>query len=369
MPTPDLSRKQMKKVIRIILVILLIILIAAAAALLKKRKQSIAEAPVATPLTYTVRTVLPKTRTVSQTTTFLARLEARDIAMISPKLSGRIKELLVTEGRQVDRGELLVRIDDQESLAAIAGLRAKLAAARKQGDYSRTQYERGKALFDAGGLAREKLEAAGVAFSAAMAAVTELEQKIKGLENQLDYLNLRAPFTGIVGTVFQGPGDLALPGRPIVSLNSLPQKLTFSFIPGPTAVRPGQEVLLQGIRTGKIAGLYSDAKNGLSVAEVALDRRLDQPNGSYLTIEVVTKKASGCTVPVQALLHRKQGESIMLFQEERFVEKPVTVKARGREFVLIDPCPDAAVAVAAEAKLSLLPSHGRLRVLPGKNNE
>ncbi|MCF6289981.1 MAG: efflux RND transporter periplasmic adaptor subunit [Desulfobacterales bacterium] len=354
---------------KIILPVLLVILIVAGAVLLKKRSQTIAAAPMATPMSHPVKTVLPENRTVFQTSTFLARLESATSVAISSKLSGRISELLVDESREVGQGDLLVRIDDQEILAAIAALRAKLAAAREQNDYSRTQYERNKAMFKVGGLARERLEAAGVALGVAGATVTDLEQKIRGLENQLDYLNLRAPFAGIVGTVFLHQGDLASPGRPIISLNSLPQKLTFSFMPGPAEIRPGMEVLLQGGKAGKITRLYNDARGGLSVAEVVLDRRLDRPNGSYLTIELVVKSGSGCGVPVRALLHRDRGESIMLLQGDRFAEKAVTVKARDKKFALIDPCPATPVAVAAEAKLGLLPSYGRIKVIREKNNE
>jgi len=354
---------------KIILIVPLIILIVAGAVLLKKRKQTIAEAPVATPITHTVKTVLPETKTVTETSTFLARLESANSAQISSKLSGRISELLVRESQKVRQGDLLVRIDDQEIRASIAGLQAKLTSARKQRDYSETLYERNKTLFEAGGLAQEKLEASEVAYSAAVATVKELEQNIMGLKNQLDYSNIRAPFAGIVGTIFLRQGDLAQPGRPLLSLNSLPQKLTFSFIPGPADILSGQDVLLGGIKTGKIATLYNDAKGGLSVAEVALDKRLDRPSGSYLTIEVVTKVASGCAVPVQALLHRQQGESIMLYQVDHFEEKSVTVKAQDKEFALVDPCVTSPVAVASEAKLSLLPTYGSIRISPGEKNE
>ena len=370
-----------------ILIILIIILIIAAAVLLKKRRQTIAQAPVATPMTFTVRTVKPETKTVSQISTFLARLESANSAAVSSKLSGRISELLVRESQKIKQGDLLVRIDDQEVLANIDALKAQLAASGKQRDYSKMLYERNLALFKAGGLSREKLDASEVALSAAVATVKDQEQKIRGLENQLDYLNIRAPFAGIVGTIFLRQGDLVIPGRAIFLLNSLPQKLTFSFMPGANGILSGeilsdkifsgQDVLINGVKIGKIVTIYNDAKGGLSVAEVAPDRRLDLPSGSYLTIGVVIKTASGCAVPVQALLHREQGESVMVYQGDHFEEKSVIVMVQDKEFALIDPCVTQAVAVASEAKLSLLPSNGRVRgsaggrikVLAGEKNE
>ncbi len=354
---------------KIIVIILLVILVGAGGMLLKKRRQTITDTPVATPVTSTVRTVRPQTRTVSSTRTFLARLEAAGSATISSKLSGRIRELPVRESQKVRQGELLVRIDNQEIVAAIDGLRATLVSARKQLVYRRAQHERNKALFEAGGLAREKLEASELAGSTAEATVKDLEQKIRALEVQLDYLDIRAPFNGIIGTVFLRRGDLAAPGRPIVSLNSFKQKLTFRFVPDKDDIRPGQDVLLHGEKIGRTATMYSDASAGLAVAEVALDHQMDRPNDSYLTIRVVTGRATGCAVPVQALLHRQQGTSLMLYKEDRFEPLPVTVKVRDNEYAVIEPPVTSPVAVAAEARLSLLPTYGRVRVLSGKTDE
>ena len=213
------------------------------------------KAPLATPMTYTIRTVKPETRTVSQTSAFLAKLESANSVAISSKLSGRIKTLLVRESQKVEPGELLVRIDDQEIRAAIKALQAQLLSAKKQRDYSKTQYRRNLALFKIGGLAQEKLEGSEVTLSSTEAAVEDLKQKINGLKNELDYLEIKAPFAGIIGTIFLRQGDLAAPNRPIISLNSRPQKLTFSFTPSPDEIFPGQEVRLNYEKIGEITNL------------------------------------------------------------------------------------------------------------------
>jgi ABC-type transporter Mla subunit MlaD len=84
-------------------------------------------------------------------------------------------------------------------------------------------------------------------------------------------------------------------------------------MPGSAVIETGQEVLLKGVSIGKVSSLYDDAVNGLSVAEVLLDKRLEnQPNGSFLTISVVTTRATGCSVPAHALLHRPGGQSVIV---------------------------------------------------------
>ena len=356
----------MKKIV----VILLVCVVAAGGVLLfKKRKQVMVATPVAIPVTSTVKAVRPEIRTVSQVNAYLGRLESEHIVVVASKVNSRVVQLFVHEDQHVKKGAALVSLDDQEIKASIAAVQAKRGAALKRSGYTKTIYERNKGLYEVGGLALEKLEAAELDCSTAQAVVAELEQNIIMVQNQLEYCHLKAPFDGVVGTVFLHSGDLASLGKPILSLNSIPQKLTFRFVQGRATLKPGQVVLLADHRVGVISTLYDDAKMGLWVAEVVLDHRLDYPSGSYLTVEVVTKTDSGCAVPVSALLHRSQGLSVMGYHDSHFSEQPVTVMVQGKGFVLIEPCVQVPVAIASEAKLSVLPTYGQIKISMGGKDE
>ena len=343
----------MKKIIPIILVILLL---AVGVRLVKVRKEAMQNAPRAIPVTYTVRTVIPQTRTISQSATYLAKLESATQSAISTKLSGQIVDLPVSESQAVKKGDLLVQIDDRE-------IQARLAAAQKQRRYSMDQHQRNQALFDAGGLPQEKLEVSAVALANANAAV-------QGLEAQLEYSRITAPFDGTVGTLFQRAGDLAAPGRPILSLHSTPQKLTFTFAANSAGIQKGQTVLWQNKPVGTIAKLYADAQGGLTVAEVALEQKINQPSGSYLTVQAITKTVSGCAIPLQSLLHQQQKTHVMQLQKENhFQPLEVTILAQDADFAVVEPELSQPVAVAAEAKLALLPTARGIRVITGDSNE
>ncbi len=349
----------MKKVISLLLIIALL---GSAAMLLKKRRQSIENAATPAPLTYQVKVVPATTQRLEQTRPFLARLASRETAGISSKLSGRIKAVLVRENQSVKEGDLLLQIDDLEITASIQALHVSLKAQEKDVHYTGSLHERNRALFEVGGLARDKLEASEAAYAAKQASLEATRQKITALEVQLGYLNIKAPFDGTVGTIFSRKGDLANPGRPLLSINSPGQKLTFSYVPGDFAIRAGQAVFLKGRLMGQVITLYSDAANGLSVAEVDVDNPLDLPNNSYLTIDVLTFAETGCTVPLDALLLKKEGARVMVHANGKFTSFPVSVIAENRNHALIEPCPTALVAVAAEAKLSQLPSYGYVLV-------
>ncbi len=354
---------------KIIVILVAIALVAGGVVLFKRAQQARSETPMPQPPAWRVWTVETKDREIRQTATFLAKLEAHSSANLASKLSGQISKLAVHESQTVKAGDLLALIDDSEIRASVDGLRATLASARGQRDYSHKQLERNRELFKKHTISRDRLEASEAAYNTAAAQVRELQQKIRGLENQLKYTRIESPFDGVVGSIFLREGDLAVPGKPILSINSIPQKLTFSFVPGAADVQPGQAVLFNGEPLGELSTLYNDARAGLWVAEVALNRRLDQPIGSYLSIDVVTRSGQGCSVPVRALLNRDTHQSVMRYNGERFSEQAVEVLAQDSDYALISPCVDAPVAVAAESKLVLLPAAGSNVLIRGEGHE
>lgn len=354
---------------KIIVVLLCIALLAGAALLLKKRKQSVKAAPTPTPLTRQVKVISATTAHLEQTRPFLAQLASLKTAQISSKLSGRINEVLVRENQSVKEGDLLLQIDDLEIVSSIRSLQVSLAAQEKDVQYIKSLHKRNSSLFEVGGLAREKFEASEVAYATKQATLEATRQKIIALEVQLSYLKIKAPFDGTVGTIFSRKGDLASPGKPLLSINSPRQKLTFSYVPGDFAIQTGQKVFLGGRKIGQVISLYSDAQNGLSVAEVGLEGPLVMPNNSYVSIDLLTFAGSGCRVPVDALLQKKEGPQVMLYADGEFASWPVTIIAANSDYALIEPCPSAPVAVAAEAKLSQLPGFGQVLIHRSDANE
>ena len=356
----------MKKIITILLVI---ILVASAGILLKKRKESIKNAPVPTPMTCTVEIVSSKERQLKQTRVFLAQLVAKDIAKLSSKLSGRIKKIPVSENQPVKKGDILVRIDDREIISNIKALNSTQKARKKEMEYTESLYVRDKVLFEAGGLAREKLNASKVQYLNKKAALETTIQKIIAAKAQLSYLTMTAPFDGVIGTVYLQKGTLATLGQPVVSVNSSVQKLIFSFVPKASNIIAGKNVVFEDKIIGKISRLYSDARNGLSVAEVSLKAPFNKPNNSYITINVVIFAGSGCTVPINALLHNKNNTQIMVYENSSFRPVNVTITAHNKRYAMIDPCSASSVAVGSEAKLSQLQAFGKIRVWHGDQHE
>lgn len=175
-------------------------------------------------------------------------LEARVQATISPKISGRIGEVLVDQGDRVSAGELLVRLDDQELRQQVAIAQANLEATqagieRLQADKRRASavleqsqktHDRVQSLIERKAASQDDLDKAIEALSIAVAGVSQTEAAItEGQKEQvaaqrtLEYhqarLNdteIRAPFDGLVVKRSREAGDVVVPGSSMLTLIS-----------------------------------------------------------------------------------------------------------------------------------------------------
>jgi HlyD family secretion protein len=71
-------------------------------------------------------------------------LEARVRATISPKIPGRIEEVLADQGDRVTKGDLLVRLDDDELTQQVEIAQAALAASKAAVERLKTDRGRGR---------------------------------------------------------------------------------------------------------------------------------------------------------------------------------------------------------------------------------
>ena len=175
-------------------------------------------------------------------------LEARVKAMISPKISGRVARVLVDQGDHATAGQLLARLDDAELLqqveiatagvdvaeAALDRLRAdkdRALAVLQQAsfDYKRTSdlYERDTAANIEFERATEALSIAQAELARAEAAIVEGQKELIAEQKTLAYHQARladteiaAPFDGLIIRRHRDPGDVVVPGSPVLTLIS-----------------------------------------------------------------------------------------------------------------------------------------------------
>ena len=154
---------------------------------------------------------------------------------ISSKILGRVVRLEVDEGDTVQRGQLLVSIDDSDLQADKAQAEAKVAYAKQSAELARVSLElarddfkRAKAQFEDSIIsvqefdhANRALELARVSYDMARAATRTSETALDVIKTKLTNTRLFAPYNGVVAKRWVIAGDVVAPGQPVFTIFDL----------------------------------------------------------------------------------------------------------------------------------------------------
>lgn len=175
-------------------------------------------------------------------------LEPRVQATISAKISGRIAQVLADQGDRVTKGQLLATLDDGDLRQQVAMAKAEVSATKAGVDraaaeigraeataieartlYGRSaQLSREKVLSDADmDKATQQRDVAEAELRRAKLAKVEVERQVLKAEETLRYYQERladtkitSPFDGLVTRRSREPGDIVVPGSPILQVIS-----------------------------------------------------------------------------------------------------------------------------------------------------
>jgi len=191
---------------------------------------------------------------------------ARRRATVSSKITGKVVEVDVEEGKNVVQGQVLARLDDSTPKAALALAEAQAEAARRglrenevRLDQARLAERRAAQLLQDRIVSQSQLDQAKADADSIDAHIAALKEQIRVAERQIevqqtDLTNyvIRAPFSGVAISKDAQPGEMVSPVSAgggftrtgictIVDMHSLEIEVDVneSYI---SRVRPGQDV-------------------------------------------------------------------------------------------------------------------------------
>jgi RND family efflux transporter MFP subunit len=145
-------------------------------------------------------------------------VESVKVTEISSEMPGRITEVLVKAGDIVRLGQVLTKIDTRIANQQVVGSQAQTAAATAQLSVARQTYERKKRLFDHQYISQAGFEQAEAEFKTAEAQVRAQQSQIMIASVKSGMNTIKAPYSGIVASVSAEMGDMALPGKPLMTI-------------------------------------------------------------------------------------------------------------------------------------------------------
>jgi membrane fusion protein, multidrug efflux system len=162
-----------------------------------------------------------------------ANVEAIREATISPETNGQIKQIMVSKGQMVTRGQVLARLNTSVIENNISEIKTSLQLAQ-------TVYNRQKRLW-------EQEIGSEIQYLEAKNNYESLQTRLKAMESQFEMAVMRAPFEGVVDEIFVKEGELAMPGIRVMQIINLNQlyinaDVSENFLP---MINPNDRVILR----------------------------------------------------------------------------------------------------------------------------
>lgn len=191
------------------------------------------------------RTLIPVERVKGdETVTAVAAVQPRRKADVASQILATVLEVKVQPGQQVQPGDLLIVLDGRELVARQREALAAVTAAEADEIVRKRDFDRVRDVVARGAGSREDLDRVQGAYNVAQAQVQRSREQVKLIEVQLSYTKIQAAAPAVVADRFADPGDLAVPGKPLLALQETGELELHASVPESQAlrVRIGQEL-------------------------------------------------------------------------------------------------------------------------------
>ena len=312
-------------------------------------------------------------------------LAAYDQTTVSVKVPGRVRMISVDLGSVVSRGQVIAHVDSedyrlrvQQAEASLAQARARLGLApdgpddrvdpeqtatvrqaRAVLDEARHSRDRAARLVEQGVIAKAEFDTATAAFKVAEGRYQDAYEEIRNRQGilaqrrselalarqQLKDTAVVAPLDGIVQEKLTSIGEFLAAGAPVVNIVRMDPLRLRAQIPERESltVRTGQDVrvTIEGdpdVHVGKIMRLSPviAEQNRMLVVEADVRNNGKLRPGSFAHAEIVTNDAKmAVTVPNNAIVTFAGIEKVIVIQNGKALEKPITTGRRSTDFTEI----------------------------------
>lgn len=207
-------------------------------------------------------------------------VEAVRQTVIAAQVPGAVVALGVKAGERVQAGQVLLRLDARAAEQTAAAGAAQVRAARAAQEAATREFGRQQQLFEKNYISRAALDRAEAQHKAAQAEAAAQLASAGAARTQSDFYVVRAPYAGVVADVAVVLGDMAMPGRPLLTVYDPGALRIKAAIPQTVAARLGAGMPLQGEVPGVAAAIAPVRWQLLPAVDPAthtLELRLDLP--------------------------------------------------------------------------------------------
>ncbi len=255
-------------------------------------------------------------------------VHARESAIVSAQVMGRIQQVLVREGDSVRAGQTLVVLDDaalrasaDQAQAAVRTAQNQQVAAQTDASLAASTLERYRQLQAEKSVSPQEMdevsrraEAAAARLDAVHAQADAARAQASGAVTMLSYTRLRAPFAGVVTARMADPGTMASPGAPLLQVDKagalqLEATVDESAI-GVIHKRMKAQVSIDGASSTDLTGTVAEIVPAADPSSHSFMVKIDLPSssqlraGMYATAEFANGVRQAIVIPRSAVVSR-----------------------------------------------------------------
>lgn len=149
---------------------------------------------------------------------YVGQIEPSQTADLSFEFGGRLAEILVDEGAEVTKGQVVARLDTDLLRADKTGLQATRDALGAQLKFANQSLDRSLELQKRGFAPEERLDQARATRDELVARIAETDSALETVQIRLGKSNLTAPFDGLIGLRAMDTGATVTGGQAVVRL-------------------------------------------------------------------------------------------------------------------------------------------------------
>ncbi len=265
-------------------------------------------------------------REVDQTYSAEGLVEATRQSTVSAQIGGRVKEIKFDVGDRVNKGQVILHIDEREAAQALAGSQAQVLQAQASMQNAKATYERSRQLFAQKFISQAALDKAQADYKIALAQAAASAAGAGQASLAHGYTAVIAPYGGVVAARLVEVGEMVMPGKPLMVgfdpsemrvLVSVPQYKLADI-----GARPDAMVEVPSLsRWVKAASTtvqpVADARTHSTQVRVYLPaNEAGVYPGMFVRVHFVVGKASRLVIPGSAVLRRSEVVAVYVVDDK-----------------------------------------------------
>ena len=264
-------------------------------------------------------------RELPQTIAAEGVVEAVKQATLGAQVAGRIVELNVKAGDTVRAGQVLARIDARTADQAVAASLSQVAEAEANLANAKRKHERNRDLLAQKFVSQAAVDQSEAEYKAAQAQLAAVKANAGQAVATQSFNAITAPYAGVIGATHAELGDMAQPGRPLVTVFDPRELRVTATLPQATLsrVKLDEPVRIELTATGRGVAATRLTVIPLADARTHTTRvRLDLPAtenvlpGQFARAHFVTGTVRALAVPAAALLRRGEVTAVYVIDEK-----------------------------------------------------